>query len=365
MPSNTVRGPVKPARASRAARRSRLRGPAGMHALGPAAVGEILDDAAGHGAGDAQRIDELARDSSRSAAPTPAAAPIAPNTAVGWKPDLCTAFGTTMLRRQMASAPTAMPRRTAAPSRPSCSASASTAGTMTAPACTGPPSKVSSKSSPCAAVPLMKAAPAAVSGRGVRDGGRRAGIGPGGARGGDVVGRARCDAEADDVDQQALAGFADGGRQPCRVDARRCARRGVSAMEGCGRPSQLFRSLTPPLKPGMRLAAMMTMEVRTSMVRPSTAMAARSPLSFRSKMRTDSTLVSDVNRITAADSSRTTATKMKHQVAIRLGPEQRRGDVAQHAQAAGAEDAARLLQLGRERLERRTAAAGRRPAARS
>ena len=42
---------------------------------------------------------------------------------------------------------------------------ASTAGTITAPACTGPPSKVSSKSSPCAAVPLTKAAPAALSGR--------------------------------------------------------------------------------------------------------------------------------------------------------------------------------------------------------
>ena len=45
------------------------------------------------------------------------------------------------------------------------SPTASTAGTITAPACTGPPSKVSSKSSPCAAVPLTKAAPAALSAR--------------------------------------------------------------------------------------------------------------------------------------------------------------------------------------------------------
>ena len=49
------------------------------------------------------------------------------------------------------------------PVRPWRSQAASTAGTTTAPACTGPPSNVSSKSSPCAAVPLTKAAPAALS----------------------------------------------------------------------------------------------------------------------------------------------------------------------------------------------------------
>ena len=42
---------------------------------------------------------------------------------------------------------------------------ASTAGTITAPAWTGPPSNVSSKSSPWAAVPLLKAAPAALTAR--------------------------------------------------------------------------------------------------------------------------------------------------------------------------------------------------------
>ena len=55
------------------------------------------------------------RASSFSAAPTPAAAAIAPNTAVGWKPALCTALGTTRLRRQMVSTPTAMPSSAAAP----------------------------------------------------------------------------------------------------------------------------------------------------------------------------------------------------------------------------------------------------------
>ena len=93
-----------------------------------------------------------------------AAAAMAPNTAVGWKPALCTG-----LRRDQAQPAhrldadrdaDAAPR---APSSASRSPAASTAGTMTAPACTGPPSKVSSKSSPWAAVPLTKAAPAALS----------------------------------------------------------------------------------------------------------------------------------------------------------------------------------------------------------
>ena len=38
---------------------ARLRRPAGMQPLGPGALGEIFDDAAGHAAGDAERIDDL------------------------------------------------------------------------------------------------------------------------------------------------------------------------------------------------------------------------------------------------------------------------------------------------------------------
>jgi hypothetical protein len=129
-----------------------------MQPLGPGALGEILDDAGGETAGDAERVGELR---SRSATPTPRDAPITPNTEVGWNPALCTALGTTVDSRQVASAPTAMPRSASAPARPNRSAAASTAGTTTAPACTGPPSKVSSKSSPCAAVPLISAASAA------------------------------------------------------------------------------------------------------------------------------------------------------------------------------------------------------------
>ena len=38
---------------------ARLRRPAGMQPLGPGALGQIFDDAAGHAAGDAERIDDL------------------------------------------------------------------------------------------------------------------------------------------------------------------------------------------------------------------------------------------------------------------------------------------------------------------
>ena len=100
------------------------------------------------------------------------------------------------------------PRCRAAPRAPSglCrSQAASTAGTITAPACTGPPSKVSSKSSPCAAVPLTKAAPAALMRARVADRGAGPVVVPAGERGLDVVLVARGDAEPDDVDQQVLA----------------------------------------------------------------------------------------------------------------------------------------------------------------
>src|SRR6185437_5890468 len=76
------------------------------------------------------------------------------------------------------------------------------------------------------------------------------------------------------------------------------------------------RSVLRLWMPPIRLAITITTVVRITMVRLRTAMAPTSPLSLRSKIRTDSTLVSEVNKITAAESSRTTPTKMKHQVAI-------------------------------------------------
>ena len=151
----------KPATRQQRRAKTRLRGPSGMQALGPGAFGEIFDDAAGHAAGNTERIDDLSCIKSKRGA-TPAAAPIAPKIAVGWKPDLCTAFGTTRLSRHSTSVPTAIPISAMRPSGLCRSQAAKTAGTTTAPACTGPPSKVSSKSSPWAAVPLTKAAPAAV-----------------------------------------------------------------------------------------------------------------------------------------------------------------------------------------------------------
>src|SRR6476646_5556797 len=71
-------------------------------------------------------------------------------------------------------------------------------------------------------------------------------------------------------------------------------------------------------KPGRRLMAITTAKVMTSMMMPSTAMAPRSPDSLRSKISTEITLVSEVNRMIAAESSRITPTNMKHQVAITL-----------------------------------------------
>src|SRR5262249_59344940 len=59
-------------------------------------------------------------------------------------------------------------------------------------------------------------------------------------------------------------------------------------------------------------------KVMASMISPSTEMAPRSPDSLRSKMSTEITLVSEVNSMMAADNSRITPTKMKHQVAITL-----------------------------------------------
>ena len=158
------------------------------------------------------------RASSLSAAPTPAAAAMAPKIAVGWKPALWTASapprsaGTWSRRR---------PRCRASADGPSglCrSQAASTAGTMTAPACTGPPSKVSSKSSPCAAVPLTKAAPAALMRARVADRGAGPVVVPAGERGLDVVLVARGDAEADHVDQQVLAFAPHRRRQPRGIE---------------------------------------------------------------------------------------------------------------------------------------------------
>ena len=163
-PSNTVRGPENPARASSAARMPDCAAqPACMRLVQvPSARYSMMPDA----------IEPTTPSASTSCAffqpsalATAAAAPMAPNTAVGWKPALCTIFGATRPSRHISSTPTAMPSSAALPSSLVRSPIASTAGTITAPAWTGPPSKVSSKSSPWAAVPLLNAAPAALTAR--------------------------------------------------------------------------------------------------------------------------------------------------------------------------------------------------------
>src|SRR5919107_496856 len=80
----------------------------------------------------------------------------------------------------------------------------------------------------------------------------------------------------------------------------------------------VLRRRVPAPKPGMRLIAITTANVRISIESPNTAMAPRSPLSLRSKISTETTLVSEVNSMMAAESSRITETKMKHQVAMTL-----------------------------------------------
>ena len=52
--------PEKPGAPEQRRAQPRLRRPSGVHALGPGAFGEIFDDARGHAAGDAERIDQLA-----------------------------------------------------------------------------------------------------------------------------------------------------------------------------------------------------------------------------------------------------------------------------------------------------------------
>src|SRR5471032_1340520 len=60
-------------------------------------------------------------------------------------------------------------------------------------------------------------------------------------------------------------------------------------------------SRPPPRRP---LAIMITAVVRTTIARLSTAIAPTSPLSFRSKIRTATTLVSEINKITARSEER-------------------------------------------------------------
>ena len=100
-----------------------------------------------------------------------------------------------------------------------------------------------------------------------------------GERAFDVVLVARGDAEAGDIDQQILAFAAHGGGQLGRVEAGDAAAN-CSAIEGRRCSSRSRQRRAPNF--GRLLATATTTKVMTSMVRPSTAMAARSPLSLRS-----------------------------------------------------------------------------------
>src|SRR5262245_59546723 len=137
----------------------------------------------------------------------------------------------------------------------------------------------------------------------------------------DVVFVARREAEPHHVDQQLLALCPHGYGQARRIDG--CDARGEFFGDGLGgrigghETDQLLRRRDGP-EPGIWLMKMTTMKVRINIESPSTEMAPRSPLSLRSKISTETTLVSEVNSMTAAESSRMVETKMKHQVASTL-----------------------------------------------
>ena len=101
----------------------------------------------------------------------------------------------------------------------------------------------------------------------------------------------------------------------------------------------------------MRLTAITTREGQHSIMMPSTAMAPRSPLSLRSKISTETTLVSEVNRMMAADSSRMVRDEDEAPGRDHAGAQQRRGDVAQRLQPRRAEDAAGVLQIRMHRAK--------------
>ena len=122
---------------------TRLRRPARVHALGPCAFGEVFDDARRHAAGDAQRV-----------APRGGVQPHRRRDAGGrtqraehrgrMKARLMHALGRHQAQAAHQLAADGDAALDVAAAQAVRSAAASTAGTITAPACTGPPSKVSS-----------------------------------------------------------------------------------------------------------------------------------------------------------------------------------------------------------------------------
>ena len=150
----------------------------------------------------------------------------------------------------MVSTPTAIPSSMARPSSFCRSQTASTAGTITAPAWTGPPSKVSSKSSPWMAVPFTSAAAAAENVRGVTDRRARPVIVAAGERDLDVILIARGDGETDDVDQKLYAFLPHGRGQARGIERANLFRQmlgngGFGEVTGCHRPLPVMPGLAP------------------------------------------------------------------------------------------------------------------------
>src|SRR3954452_4417605 len=291
-----------------------LRRPAGVHALGPGAFGQILDDAARHAAGDAERIDGLAPvELQRRCDP-------GRRTHCAEHRSRMEARLVRRLRHHQAEAAQHLDaERDAAKRR---------RAVRVVPLARGEHRRHDHGT--CVHRPALKCVieVLAMRRRAVNEG-RACGAPPArmadrrawpvivatGKRGLHVILLARRDAQADHVDGQILALVAHTWWDSTE---RENAIGELLGQRDFRKFAHVLRNRAAPPKPGMRLIAATTAKVTTSMMMPSTAMAPRSPDSFRSKISTEITFVSEVNSMMAAESSRITPTKMKHQVAITL-----------------------------------------------
>ena len=177
------------------------------------------------------------RRSSRIAAPTPAAAAIAPNTAVGWKPALCTALGATKLSRQIVSTPTAIPLSAIPPVE----AFLLRRGQHRWDDHRARVHRTAFKG----VVEILAMRRRAVDesrarraqGVGVADDRGSTVLGPGRPRRDNIVGLASNDAQADDIDEQSLTDRAHCRCQPVAVDGGDASRPGIAIpmAVGCSR----------------------------------------------------------------------------------------------------------------------------------
>ncbi len=261
-----------------------LRRPAGMHALGPGAFGQIFDDAGGEAAGDAERIDDLFGVEAQRGADAGGGAHHAENRGRmeaglvhrlrhhGRKPAHRLGADRDAEQRRGAVRLVALAGRQHRRHH-------HRAGMHRA-ALEGVVEILAMRRGAVDESGAGRAQRAAVADRRARPV-----VVEAGKRGFDVILVARGDAKTDHVDQQVLAFGADGGRQ--RLGIERDDARGE--LFGDGNFGKIAaHEVTQPrrygarCRPRMRLASATTVKVITSISRPITEMAPRSPLSLRS-----------------------------------------------------------------------------------